>query len=81
MSVCATSIERLSKYFELYIKNGKMRNINPEVVAITFISFTFYICLMRKFLDGIIGDNEEALEGFIDIFMKGIMQVNDNMYD
>ncbi len=69
-------IERLSKHFELHIKNGKMRNIDPEIAAITFISYTFYICLMRKFLDGIIGDNEEALEGFIDIFMKGIVQVN-----
>ncbi len=67
-------IERLGKYFELHIKNGKMRNIDPEVAAITFISFTFYICLMRKFLDGIVGDNEEALEGFMDIFMKGIVQ-------
>ncbi len=68
-------IERLSKYFKLYIKNGKMRNIDPEVAAINFISFTFYICLMRKFLNGIIGENEEALDGFIEIFTKGI--VND----
>ncbi len=70
-------IERLSKYFELHIKNGKMRNIDPKVAAITFISFTFYICLMRKFLDGIIGENEEALEGFIDIFTKGIVHDTD----
>ena len=66
-------IERLSKYFELQIKNGRMRNIDPEVAAITFISFTFYICLMKKFLDGIIGDNEKALDGFIDLFTKGIV--------
>ncbi len=70
-------IERLSKYFELQIKNEKMRNIDPAVAAITFISFTFYICLMKKFLEGIIGDNEKALDGFIDLFTKGIVQVKD----
>lgn len=70
-------IERLSRYFELQIKKGRMRNIDPEIAAITFISFTFYICLMKKFLEGIIGDNEKALDGFIDLFTKGIVQVKD----
>ncbi|MDD5474039.1 MAG: TetR/AcrR family transcriptional regulator [Candidatus Methanoperedens sp.] len=70
-------IKRLSECFELQIKNGKMRNIDPKVAAVTFISFTFYICLMKKFLEGIIGDKEEALEGFVDIFTKGIIKVND----
>ena len=33
------NITRLSEYFELQIKNGKMRSINPRSSAITFISY------------------------------------------
>lgn len=66
-------IGRLSEFFELQIKNGKMRNIDPKAAAFTFLGYTFYITLMRRFLGDVLGDNEEALEGFIDIFTKGIV--------
>jgi len=51
-SVFKTNIERLSEYFELQMKNGKIRNINTRSAAITFVSY--FSC--SAFLKGIFVD-------------------------
>ena len=77
-SVFQMNITRLSEYFELQIKNGKMRNINPRSASITFISYFVYTSLVRGvFGDSFLGENDEEIERFIDIFTKGILKVND----
>lgn len=77
-SVFQMNITRLSEYFELQIKNGKMRNINPRSASITFISYFVYTSLVRGvFGDSFLGENDEEIERFIDIFTKGILKVED----
>ena len=77
-SVFQMNITRLSEYFELQIKNGKMRNINPRSASITFISYFVYTSLVRGvFGDSFLGENDEEIERFIDIFTKGILKVDD----
>ncbi len=77
-SVFQMNITRLSEYFELQIKNGKMRNINPRSASITFISYFVYNSLVRGvFGDSFLGENDEEIERFIDIFTKGILKVDD----
>jgi AcrR family transcriptional regulator len=77
-SVFQMNITRLREYFELQIKNGKMRNINPRSASITFISYFVYTSLVRGvFGDSFLGDNDEEIERFIDIFTKGILKVED----
>jgi AcrR family transcriptional regulator len=72
------NIKPLSEYFELQIKNGKMRNINPRSAAITFVSYLFYTSILRRvFGDSFLGDIDEEIERFIDIFTKGVINVDD----
>jgi Transcriptional regulator len=69
------NIEPLSDYFELQIQNGKMRNINPRSAAISFVSFFVYTTFLREvFGNSFLGDNDEEIERFIDIFSKGILK-------
>ncbi|HEY3361282.1 MAG TPA: helix-turn-helix domain-containing protein [Methanosarcina sp.] len=69
------NIEPLSDYFELQIQNGKMRNISPRSAAISFVSFFVYTTFLREvFGDSFLGDNDEEIERFIDIFSKGILK-------
>ncbi len=75
-SIFQKTIEPLCEYFELQIKNGKMRDINPRSAALTFVSYFAYTYILRGVLgDGVLGDSEEEFEGFIDIFTKGIVKV------
>ncbi len=77
-SIFQKNIARLSEYFELQIKNGKMRNINPQSAALAFVSYFAYTYLLRGVLgDDVLGDSEGDFEGFIDIFTKGIVRVKD----
>ncbi len=77
-SIFQMNIARLSEYFELQMKNGKMRNINPRSAALTFVSYFAYTYLLRGVLgDEVRGDSEGEFEGFIDIFTKGIEKVED----
>ena len=77
-SVFQMNITRLSEYFELQIKNGKMRNINPRSAAITFVSYFVHTSLLRSSLgDSFLGNSDEEIERFIDIFTKGIVKVED----
>lgn len=72
------NIKPLSEYFELQTKNGKMRNINSRSAALTFVSYFVYTSLLRDvFGDSFLGDNDEEIERFIDIFTKGIIKVDD----
>lgn len=74
-SIFQMNIERLSKYFELQIKNGKMRNINPRSAAFAFISYLVHTSLLRGVLsDDVLDDSEKE---FIDIFTKGIVKLED----
>jgi len=73
------NIKPLSEYFELQIKNGKMRAINSRSAAITFVSYFVYTSLLREvFGDSFLGDHDEEIERFIDIFTKGILKVEEN---
>ena len=77
-SVFQINITRLSEYFELQIKNGKMRNINPRSASITFVSYFVYTSLVRGvFGDSFLGESDEEIERFIDLFTKGILKVED----
>ena len=72
------NIKPLSEYFELQIKNGKMRNINSRSAALTFVSYFVYTSLLRDvFGDRFLGNSDEEIERFIDIFTKGIIKVDD----
>jgi AcrR family transcriptional regulator len=78
-SVFRMNIERLSEYFEVQIKNGKMRNINPRSAALAFISYFIFTSLLRGVLGiDVLNDSEKGIEEFIDIFTKGIVNVEDN---
>lgn len=77
-SLLQMNINPLSEYFELQIKNGKMRNINPRSASITFVGYFVHTSLLREVIgDGFLGNNDEEIDGFIDIFIKGILKVED----
>ncbi len=77
-SIFRMNIARLSEYFELQIKNGKMRDINPRSAALAFVSYFAYTYLLRGVLgDEVLGNSEGDFEGFIDIFTKGIVRIKD----
>jgi AcrR family transcriptional regulator len=72
------NIQPLSEYFELQIKTGKMRNINPRSAALTFVSYFVYTSLLKGvFGDNFLGYDVEEIERFVDIFTKGILKVDD----
>jgi TetR/AcrR family transcriptional regulator len=61
----------LSEYFEIQVKNGKMRNINPQTAALTFLSYFGYTSLLREITgDSVLGNSDEEIENFIDIFIN-----------
>jgi AcrR family transcriptional regulator len=77
-SIFQKNITRLKEYFELQIKNGKMRNINPRSASITFISYFVYTSMVRGvYGDSFLGENDEEIERFVDIFTRGILKVGD----
>lgn len=79
LSFLQMNIKPLSEYFDLQIKNGKMKTINSRSAAITFVSYFVYTSLLREvFGDSLLGDYNEEIERFIDIFTKGILKVEEN---
>jgi len=77
-SVFQMNIARLSEYFEMQIRNGKMRNVNPRSTALAFISYFAHISLLTGvFGDSFLGDTDKEIERFVDIFTKGILKVED----
>jgi len=78
LSFFQMNLKPLSEYFELQINNGKMRNINPRSAALTFISYFVHTSLLRGvFGDSFLGNVDEEIERFIDIFTKGIVNIDD----
>lgn len=76
LSVFQVNIGRLSDYFEMQIKNGKIRDINSRSAALAFVSYFAHISLLTGiFGDSFLGDIDEEIERFIDIFTRGILKV------
>lgn len=76
LSVFQVNIGRLSDYFEMQIKNGKIRNINSRSAALAFVSYFAHISLLTGiFGDSFLGNIDEEIERFIDIFTRGILKV------
>lgn len=77
-SVFQDYISRLSEFFELQIRNGKMRNINTRSASLTFISYFVYTSLIKGVLDySFLGNTDEEVERFIDIFTHGVLNAKD----
>ena len=77
-SVFQDYISRLSEFFELQIRNGKMRNINTRSASLTFISYFVYTSLIKGVLDySFLGNTDEEVERFIDIFTHGVLNAQD----
>jgi len=75
-SVFQMNIARLSEYFEMQIRNGKMRNVNPRSTALAFISYFAHVSLLTGvFGDSFLGDTDKEIERFVDIFTRGILKV------
>lgn len=77
-SVFQMNIARLSEYFEMQIKSGKMRKVDPESASLAFISYFAHISLLTGvFGDSFLADSDEEIEKFVDIFTRGILKVED----
>ncbi|WP_370575741.1 TetR/AcrR family transcriptional regulator [Methanomethylovorans sp.] len=77
-SVFKMNLAHLSEYFELQIKSGNMRNVDPRSASLVLISYFAHIYLLK----GILGEHfhddiETEFEKFIDIFANGILNVED----
>lgn len=68
-------LDHLTQYFDRQIKKGNMRAVDPKIAALSFFSYIFYMNFVWK-LNGLepAGNDEKALEEFIDIFMNGVLQ-------
>jgi TetR/AcrR family transcriptional regulator len=67
-------IEHLKEYFQSQIDEGKIRNLNPDVLAFSLFSFIFYKCLSEKLLDEkVLKNDEKAFSEHTDILMRGIL--------
>jgi AcrR family transcriptional regulator len=66
--------KRLAMYFERQIKLGKMRNVDPKIAAMIYISYPFFNSLLTGMLANIPeAYDEKAFNGFVDIFTNGIL--------
>jgi TetR/AcrR family transcriptional regulator len=75
-SVFQINIARLSEYFGMQIKNGKMREVNPRSAALAFISYFAHVSLLTGvFGDSFLANSDEEIERFVDIFTNGILKV------
>ena len=64
----------LVEYFQKQIKKGLIKNINPEVAALTIFSVVFQINIMWKIYEQKPQKNlEKYMENFLEIFLNGIM--------
>lgn len=75
-SVFQDYITRLSEFFELQVRKGKLRTINTRSAALTFISYFVYTSLIKGVLEySFLGNDDEEVERFIDIFTHGVLKV------
>ncbi len=66
-------VDKLTLYFEKQIKKGNMRDVDPNVAAITFFSIVFNINIMGKIYGQRFDVTErECINGFFDMFLNGI---------
>jgi TetR/AcrR family transcriptional regulator len=78
-SVIQIIVARISEYFEFLIKNGKMRNTDPRTAALTFLSYLSYMSQLRGVIsENILGSCKEDFDVFIDIFINGILNAEEN---
>jgi len=64
----------LEGYFEKARSRGLVRDIDPKIAAVAFFSFYFRSLVSRAFLGGdvFIEMDDEAIDGFAEIFAKGV---------
>ena len=67
-------IGHMTRYFERSRDQGRMREVDPFMVAIAFFSFFFRTMVANAFLgrDVFIEMSEETIEGFVDVFINGV---------
>jgi AcrR family transcriptional regulator len=64
---------QLRKLFEEQMRLKKIRDVDPQLAAVTFLGFLFYYSLMKElFNDKVIKENKGILDGFVDIFLNGV---------
>jgi AcrR family transcriptional regulator len=72
-SIPQDMIVQLRKLFEEQMRLKKMRDVDPQLAAVTFLGFLFYYSLMKElFNDKVIKENKGILDGFVDIFLNGV---------
>jgi TetR/AcrR family transcriptional regulator len=72
-SIPQDMIVQLRKLFEEQMRLKKIRDVDPQLAAVTFLGFLFYYSLMKElFNDKVIKENKGILDGFVDIFLNGI---------
>ena len=50
-----------------------MKDVDPQLAAVTFFSFLSQYSLMKEiFSDKFIKKNKKILDGFVDIFLPGV---------
>lgn len=66
-------LDNLTSYFRKQIKKGTIRDIDPEVAALSIFSIVFQMNIMWKIYGQAPPVEEERyMENFLDIFMEGI---------
>ncbi len=66
-------IEHLSEYFQDQMNEGKIRKVDPDLLAIILFSFIFNKSLVGRAYDEYFSkDDFELFEEYTDIFMRGI---------
>ena len=72
-SIPQDMIVQLRKLFEEQMRLKKIRDVDPQLAAVTFLGFLFYYSLMKElFNDKVIKENKGILDGFVDIFLNGV---------
>jgi AcrR family transcriptional regulator len=70
-------LEHLRDYFQEQIKQCNIRPINPELIAMAVFSFIFQSSINEKiFEEKILIDNKKSFEGYTDILMRGVLNIN-----
>jgi AcrR family transcriptional regulator len=69
----ATTLTELGDLCEEQMRLKKIRDVDPQLAAVTFLGFLFYYSLMKElFNDKVIKENKGILDGFVDIFLNGV---------
>jgi TetR/AcrR family transcriptional regulator len=68
-------LDHLEEYFNEQMSCGKLRKIDPQAAAFTYLSFIFYNSLNATSDPILINDRMKAFENFIDVFTNGITNI------